>query len=123
MVDHDYFQRSKLIRLLITPVITSALPWKNLAAECNLNCTSKTPKRVLTEQGYHKCVTCPKLLISKSAHQQQIKFIDDHLSWLYEWEDVIWSDECTFYTGKQRKAMVIHTPQERYCSYMCQNQY
>ena len=36
---------------------------------------------------------------------------------------MLWSDEYTFYTGKQRKAMLIRLPGERYCSYTCENRY
>lgn len=31
------------------------------------------------------------------------------------WQKVLWSDECTFTTGKQRKEWVIRTQGERYC--------
>ncbi len=36
---------------------------------------------------------------------------------------MIWSDECTFMTGKQKKAWVIHTKDERYCQDCMQHRY
>lgn len=77
-----------------------ALPWKNLAAECHLDCSTRTLQRALAKRGYHKCVACPKPFISESARQQRLEFIVEHRHWSYQWEDVIWSDESTFYTGK-----------------------
>lgn len=99
------------------------LSWKALISECKLDCSPTTLKRALAERGYHKCVACPKPFISESARQQRLLFIEEHGHWSWEWEDVVWSDESTFYTGKQRKAMVIRTNKERYCSYTCQNRY
>ncbi len=99
------------------------LSWRGLVSECNLDCSPYTLKAHLAERGFHKCVACPKPFISESARQQRLLFIEEHSHWSWEWEDIIWSDESTFYTGKQRKAMVIRTNKERYCSYTCQNRY
>ncbi len=99
------------------------LSWKGLVSACSLECSPVTLKTALAARGFHKCVACPKPFISESARQQRLLFITEHSHWSWQWEEVIWSDESTFYTGKQRKAMVIRTNKERYCSYTCQNRY
>lgn len=99
------------------------LPWKNLASAYGLECSADKLKRELANRGYHKCVACSKPFISESARQQRLEFITEYAHDTWQWEDVLWSDECTFYTGKQRKAMVIRLPGERYCSYTYQNRY
>jgi hypothetical protein len=94
-----------------------------LGNQCGLDIHLCTLRCALASRGYHKCVACPKPFISPSAREKRWAFVMDHLYWTWLGEEVLWSDESTFYTGKQRKAMVIRTRNERYCSYTCQNRY
>lgn len=70
----------------------------------------------MAERGYHKCKACPKLFISENARMRRLQFAEDHINWMpHRWHHVLWSDEYTFTTSKQRKAWVIRTQGERYC--------
>ncbi len=80
-----------------------------LGTQCGLDVHPCTLRRALASRGYYKCVACPKQFISPSAREKRWAFVMDHLHWTWQWEEVLWSDESTFYTGKQQKAMVIRT--------------
>jgi transposase len=82
-------QVDKVISFIKNNFEHRALPWKNLVAECGLECSPVTLKRALTDRGYHKCVACPKPFISESACQQRLVFITEHSSWSWEWEVVL----------------------------------
>ncbi len=100
------------------------LPWKGLARQYNLDCSDATLRRALAKRGYHKSVACPKPFISESARQQRLEFIADYQHWSWEWQDVVWSDECVFsIRANNGKLWSFNKKEERYCSYTCQHRY
>ena len=102
----------------------SVLPWQRLAQACGLSCSGDTLRRALNAHGYHKCIACPKPYISDAARQKRVDFVTNHADWTDEdWQQVLWSDECTFYTGKQKKDHVIRTRGERFCTDCMQFQF
>ncbi len=99
------------------------MPWMTLGNQGGLDVHPCTLRRALANRGHYKCIACPKPFSSPSAREKRWAFVMDHVHRTWQWEEVLWSDESTFYIGKQRKAIVIHTRKERYCSYTCQNRY
>lgn len=81
-------------------------------------------QQALAAWGYHKCKACPKPFISEAARQKRLLYCKEKLDWdINKWKPFIFSDECTFTTGKQQKAYVIRTDQERYCPDCLQHRY
>lgn len=100
------------------------LPYAQLAKECGLGCSGTTVRRALAGIGYYKCKACPKPFITESQRLKRRSWIREHVRWQQEdWDQVLWTDECTFETGKKAKDLVIRTKGERYCADCCQNRF
>jgi len=109
-------QLRRLIRRLRTNWRTRCLPLVPLAKECDIKASKSTIQRVLAKAGYHRCVACPRPFINKKQQNKRLKFAQEHIDLDEDvLRRVIWSDECTFETGKRGRIWVTRKAGERYC--------
>ena len=101
-----------------------SLTWDKMRIEYNLTYTDKTLRAGFDRFRYHKCKACPKPFIGPQSRVQRLDFADTYASQPLEfWQDWVFSDECTFTTGKQSKCYVLRQQGERYCDHCIQNRY
>ena len=103
---------------------TCSLTWDKMRNQFNLPYTDKTLRAGFSRFGHNKCKACPKPFIGPRARVQRLDFADTYATKPLEfWQNWIFSDECTFTTGKQRKCYVLQQQGERFCNNCIQNKY
>ena len=80
--------------------------YKRLAAECRIQASEATIRRVLKEKGYRRCIACPRPFINIKQQKQRYQFAKERKNWKTEWNDVVWSDECSFELGERGRIWV-----------------
>ena len=106
----------RLIRLLRTNWRTRCLPFERLLKEANIDVSPSTAQRALAKRGYHRCVACPRPFITRKQQKKRLQFALEHIHWAIEvLQRVIWTDECSFETGKRGRIWVTRLASERYC--------
>jgi transposase len=76
--------------------------WARIKAELHLEASSTTIRRTMKRHGYRRCIARRRPFISKNAAKKWLAFALKYRWWsMADWKKVIWSDECTFETGKR----------------------
>ena len=91
------------------------LSFAHLCKRHNLSIHPRTLARHLAQLGYRKCTACPKTLINEKNRKIRLVFSIKFENWTHAWKRVRFSDESTFYTGKQKKDQILRKTGERYC--------
>ena len=89
-------------------------PWLKIAHELHIDIKQgATLRRALEKHGYSKCVACQKPFISGRNARKRCDFAYKHL---YDnFYTTLFTDECTFVTGKRNKDKIIRKQGQRYC--------
>jgi transposase len=87
--------------------------YKVIIRRFNLELSIDTLRRAFLDLGYQKCVACPKPFINETTRRKRLDFAIQYLR--FDWNPVVFSDELTFHTGKQRKDLILRRKGERYC--------
>ena len=71
--------------------------------------------RLLKEHGITNWIAKRRPLLTEAHAQARLQFALAHRSWVTEWEDVIFSDECSFERGSGGNTIwVFRTPKEKW---------
>ena len=88
--------------------------WARIKAELHLEASTTTIRRAMRKHGYRRCVACRRPFISKKQAAKRLAFALKYRWWgTAEWKKVLWSDECTFETGKRGRIWATRRPDER----------
>jgi hypothetical protein len=99
------------------------LDYLQLKTELQLDCSIDILERRLKEQGYYRCVACPKPYLTLKQSAQRWLYGLQHLFWTVQWPSILFSDECTFLVGDHKsKAKVTRKCGERFCLTCIQHQ-
>jgi hypothetical protein len=114
------------IRFLSKDYTTRKLSYASLRSHLQIKASAKTLSRSLRRAGYKRCIACPRPFISKKAAKSRLSFSITHRWWGTsdvaaqrprggDWRKVVWSDECTFETGKIGRVWITRRADERRC--------
>ena len=99
------------------------LSYKQLATKCGIRASEATIRRPLKEKGYRRCIACPRPFINKKQQKKRYMFAKRYKNWTSEWNDVVWSDECSFEVRERGRLWVTRRPSEQYCQHCLKSTY
>jgi transposase/uncharacterized protein YeeX (DUF496 family) len=104
-----------IIEYISTDHSTRILDYSQLKHELNLSCSPRTISRRLKEAGYYSCICCQKPYLSKVQANARWMWGITYMFWgIWEWSQILWSDEVTFLIGgKKCKQRCIRNKKER----------
>jgi len=104
-----------VIEYISTNHSTRVLDYPQIKYELNLSCSTKTLSRRLKEAGYYSCICCQKPYLTKAQAKARWLWGITYMFWgLWEWSQILWSDEVTFLIGgKKCKQRCIRNRKER----------
>lgn len=112
----------RIIRYLSKNFTTRAQSIAQVRAVCKVEASESTIRRALKRAGYRRCVACPRPFINARQAKQRVAFARRYRWWGTsdeadgDWRLVIWSDECTFETGKRGRVWVTRRVDEKHCT-------
>jgi hypothetical protein len=106
----------RLIRKLRSGWRGRTLSLIQLGKACGIEQSESTIRRALAKQGYHRCVACPRPFINRKQQKRRLQFARSHIDWILDvLKRVIWTDECSFETGRRGRIWVTRLASERFC--------
>jgi hypothetical protein len=115
------------IRFISKDYTSRCLTYERVRALLGIKASARTIRRELRRAGYRRCIACPRPFISRAQAKQRLFFTRVHRWWGTsdyaatregggDWRKVIWSDECTWETGRKGRAWITRRTDEKRCS-------
>lgn len=77
--------------------------------------STKTVRKYLKEIGWNSCIACRKPFLTDKAAANRLDWCRDHVSWVNEWQNIIFTDESRFCLHKSDgRTRVWRKPGEKY---------
>jgi hypothetical protein len=116
----------QLLREISCDYPSHRLSFEQVRRRLNLTVSAHTIQRELRRAGYRRCISCPRLYISRAQAKKRLNFAYSRRWWGTsdyaahragggDWRMVIWSDEATFEVGKSGRIWITRRVDEKAC--------
>ena len=93
------------------------LTFNQLIQHIGLDVSARTLSRALRRLGYRRYIACRRQFINEIQAKKRLKWAHAHAHCLPNWwARVIWSDECSFETGRRGRIWITRRPNEIHCT-------
>ena len=90
------------------------MTYARLIKQLDLKVSRYTLSRALQRRGYHCCIACRRPFISDKQQQKRLDWAQRHVNWtINAWATVIWSNKCSFVTGKRGRLYITRRTGKR----------
>ena len=117
----------RTLRFISTSYATRSMTFDQVRAILGIKASARTIRRELRKLGYQRCISCPRPFISRAQAKKRLSFARIHQWWGTsdyaarregggDWWKVIFSDECTWETGRKGRGWITRRTDEKRCS-------